>query len=618
MLFSPPLLIIKMDRNSIIGLGLIFVILITFAYVNQPSQAEQDAAKQRQDSIGLVRAQTDSASLVLAQTAQKEELVAPTSIDSTAKINAFGNFAAFTEGKEAFTTLENEELKVEVTNKGGRIFKVELKKYKRADGSPLILIDGVDNDFSYGFATRDAKAIATKDLYFTPQLAADGKSLSMFVKLADNQYIEHKIALNANNNLVDFKINLVGMDAIIAPNNNFLDLIWTQNVLQQEKTHDAEAKTSTIYYRYPNEEPEYLAETKDLKEEVKTPVQWISFKQQYFNASLISTQNFDNATLESKSDENKKFVKFLSANIGLSYAHNNNESYGMQFYFGPNHYKTLKALDVSLETVVPMGWGIFGWVNKLLTVNVFYFLGQYLGNFGIVILLLTVIVKTILFPLVYRSYLSSAKMRVLKPEIDEIKEKYGNDLTKVQQENMKIYRKAGVNPMGGCLPMLLQMPILIAMFQFFPSAFELRQKAFLWSSDLSSYDSILNLGFNIPFYGDHVSLFTLLMTVSTLVYTMYNNQMTGVTGQMKIISYLMPVMFLGFFNNYASGLTYYYFLSNLFTIGQQLLIRTFVDDSALHKQIQENKKKPVTKSKFQAKLEEMAKKRGFDPDKMGK
>jgi YidC/Oxa1 family membrane protein insertase len=262
-----------------------------------------------------------------------------------------------------------------------------------------------------------------------------------------------------------------------------------------------------------------------------------------------------------------------------------------------------------------MGWGIFGWVNKILTVNVFYFLSQYISNFGIIILLLTIIVKTILFPLVYKSYKSSAKMRVLKPEMDEIKVKYGNDMAKMQQENMKLYRKAGVNPMGGCLPVLLQMPILIAMFQFFPSSFELRQQAFLWSSDLSSYDSILNLGFEIPFYGDHVSLFTLLMTVSTLVYTMYNNQMTGVTGQMKIISYLMPVMFLGFFNNYASGLTYYYFLSNLFTIGQQLLIRQFVDDNALHAQIQENKKKPVTKSKFQQKLEEMAKKRGFDPNK---
>jgi YidC/Oxa1 family membrane protein insertase len=603
-----------MDKNSIIGLGLIFLILIGFAFINQPSQTEIDASKRRQDSLTLVRTINDSIAATLVQT---EEIAKTAVIDSSAKQNAFGSFAQYSEGVNKFTTLENEELKVEISNKGGRIYKVELKKYKRADGSPLVILDGDGNDFSYGFATSDAKAISTKDLFFVPTSTNGGKGVSMKVQMADGQYIEHLISLNANKNLVDFKINLVGMDAVIAPNNNFLDLNWKQNLLQQEKTHDAEAKTSTIYYRYNNEDPDYLAETEEVKEDLKTPLQWISFKQQYFNTSLISEKSFDNATLETKNDESMKFVKHLNANIGLTYAHEKSESFGMQFYFGPNHYKTLKALNVGLENVVPMGWGIFGWVNKLLTVNVFFFLGQYLSNFGLVILLLTVIVKTLLFPMVYKSYLSSAKMRVLKPEIDEIKEKFGNDMAKMQQENMKLYRKAGVNPMGGCLPVLLQMPILIAMFQFFPSAFELRQKAFLWSSDLSSYDSILDLGFSIPFYGDHVSLFTLLMTVSTLVYTMYNNQMTGVTGQMKIISYLMPIMFLGFFNNYASGLTYYYFLSNLFTIGQQLLIRAFVDDKALHAQIQENRKKPVTKSKFQIKLEEMAKKRGFDTDKLG-
>jgi YidC/Oxa1 family membrane protein insertase len=605
-----------MDRNSIIGLGLIFLILITFAYVNQPSQEEIDAAKRRQDSIALVRAENDSIALAIAGSAKKDTLLtAKPQLDSNSLQNAYGEFASFTNGNEKVTTLENDDIKVDVSNKGGRIYKVELKKYKRADGSPLVLVDGDGNDFSYGFATRDNKAISTKDLFFVPTL--NKNSVSMKVELAPGKYIEHLVALNENNNLVDFKINLVGMETVIAPTNNFLDLNWRQNLLQQEKTHDAEEKTSTIYYQYPNEDPEYINETKELKEDIKTPIQWISFKQQYFNTSLVNAQNFDNAVLETKNDPNKKFVKFLSANIGLNYTHQSNESYTMQFYFGPNHYKTLSAIGIGLEKVVPMGWGIFGWVNKLLTVNVFYFLGQYLSNFGIIILLLTVIVKTILFPLVYRSYLSSAKMRVLKPEMDEIKVKYGNDLGKMQQENMKLYRKAGVNPMGGCLPVLLQMPILIAMFQFFPSAFELRQKAFLWSPDLSSYDSILDLGFSIPFYGDHVSLFTLLMTVSTLVYTMYNNQMTGVTGQMKVISYLMPVMFLGFFNNYASGLTYYYFLSNLFTIGQQLLIRQFVDDKALHTQIQENKKKPVTKSRLQQKLEDMAKKRGIDMDNLG-
>jgi YidC/Oxa1 family membrane protein insertase len=267
---------------------------------------------------------------------------------------------------------------------------------------------------------------------------------------------------------------------------------------------------------------------------------------------------------------------------------------------------------VELERIIPMGWGIFRWVNKYFVVHVFAFLSKFFSSYGIIILCLTLIIKTILFPLVYKSYLSAAKMRLLKPEMDEIKAKYGDDMQKLQQENMKLYRKAGVNPMGGCVPMLLQLPILLAMFQFFPSAFELRQQSFLWATDLSTYDSIYNLPFEIPFYGDHVSLFTLLMTASTLIYTLYNNQMTGVTGQMKWMSYLMPIIFLGVLNSYPAGLNYYYFLSNVVTICQQLIIRRFVDEKALHAQIQENKKKPVTKSKFQAKLEEMAKKRGVD------
>jgi YidC/Oxa1 family membrane protein insertase len=443
-----------------------------------------------------------------------------------------------------------------------------------------------------------------------------GKSLSMFVKLAENKYIEQRYTLNDETGLVDYKLNLVGLQQVIAPNTNYIDLNWNSKLLQQEKAHEAEERVATVYYRYADDEPSKISETSEGKEDLKTPVSWICFKQQYFNSTLIAPKNFESAVVESKKDETKTYVKKLSATITLPYNHGENESFDMQFYFGPNHYKTLSKYNVELQKIVTMGWGIFGWVNKYLVVNVFYFLNQFISSFGLIILLLTIIVKTILFPLVYKSYLSGAKMRILKPEIDEIKEKYGNDMTRIQQENMKLYRKAGVNPLGGCVPMLLQLPILFAMFQFFPSAFELRQQSFLWATDLSSYDSILDFSFSIPFYGNHVSLFTILMTVSTLVYTYFNNQLTTVNDQMKWISYIMPVVFLGFFNNYAAGLTYYYFLSNLATIGQQLLIRQFVDDKALHSQMQENKKKPVTKSKFQAKLEEMAKKRGFDVDNM--
>jgi YidC/Oxa1 family membrane protein insertase len=601
-----------MDRNSIIGLGLIFVIMITFAYVNQPSQAELDAQLRAKDSIALVGKKMDSLAAIQVVEQKKAELAAKP--DSVSLNNQFGKFAANSQGKEEFTTIESEQLRLTFSNKGGRIYKVELKNYKRSDGSPLVLLEGEKSQFSYEFPTSDVKAFNSSELFYQAMPSATG--IVYKLEMEPGKFIEHHYVLGKGFD-VDFSIKMNGMESVVAQNTSFLDLTWKQNILLQEKTQEAEERTSTIYYKYPDDEADFISETKDEKVDLKTPINWVSFKQQYFNSTLIANKNFTEGAIETKKDEQKKYPKFMTANLILPYNHTASETIDMKFYFGPNHYKTLQTLNIGLEKVVPMGWGIFGWVNKVVTVNVFFWLGQYLTNFGLIIFLLTLIVKTILFPLVYRSYLSSAKMRVLKPEIDEIKAKYPDDMARQQQENMKIYRKAGVNPMGGCVPVLLQMPILIAMFQFFPSAFELRQQAFLWATDLSTYDSIFNLPFNIPFYGDHVSLFTLLMTASTLVYTIYNNQMTGVTGQMKYISYIMPVMFLGFFNSYSSGLTYYYFVSNLFTIGQQLLIRGFVDEKAIHKQLEENKKKPVTKSKLQIKLEEMAKKRGIDPDKLG-
>ena len=283
----------------------------------------------------------------------------------------------------------------------------------------------------------------------------------------------------------------------------------------------------------------------------------------------------------------------------------------MSFYYGPNHYQTLNKYHIGMEKLVPLGWGIFGWVNRFAVIPVFNFLNSFNINYGIIILLLTILIKVVLLPLTYKSYISTAKMKVLQPEMSELQAKFKADPMKLQQETMALYRKAGVSPLGGCLPMVLQMPILIAMFRFFPASIELRQEGFLWAKDLSTYDSILDLPFNIPFYGDHVSLFTILMTVSTLIYTRMNMQMTAATNpSMKYVMYLMPIMFLGIFNNYSSGLSYYYFLANMITFGQQYLFKSFVDEKAIHAKIQENKKKPVKKSKFQERLEKMAKERG--------
>lgn len=593
-----------MDRNSMIGLGLIFAILVTFAWINQPSEAELKALQHQKDSLALVQ-QQDS---LLAQKNKPTAVQSTTlTVDSLAAKQTYGSFAAASMGEAKEVTLENEELRLVVNTRGGAVTKVELKQQKKYDGTPVVLFDGANQLMNYTFKTREGKQINTSELFFTPSISADGKQLSMKLILGEGQYIEQSYALTENHHLIDYSLTFNGVQQLLAHATNAIELNWKSAVRQQEKNIEAEQRTTTVYWKGTTEEPDYISEAKEETKDITTPVKWISFKQQYFNASLIAKEAFTTAKLETKNDPTLQSVKFLNAAIQIPLKQAANGSFAMQLYYGENHYKTLAKLGIELERIVPMGWGIFRWVNKYLTVNVFYFLSQYIGSFGLIIFLLTLIVKTILFPLVYRSYLSTAKMRVLKPELDEIKEKFGDDMARIQQENMKIYRQAGVNPLGGCVPVLLQMPILVAMFQFLPSAFELRQQAFLWATDLSTYDSVLDFGFSIPGYGSHVSLFALLMTISSVVFAVYNSDQSGMTGQMKWMSYLMPVIFLFMLNSYASGLNYYYFVSNLFTIGQQLLIRGFVDDAKLHAQIQENKKKPVTKSKFQEKLEEMAK-----------
>lgn len=606
----------EMDRNSIIGLVLIFLILIGFAWYNQPSEAELQAMKQQQDSLSFVRKQQDSLKMLELQANNQNDSVRKNIFDSAAASATYGTFASFSKGEEVFKTLENEELAITFTNKGGRIYSVQLKNQKRFDKSDLILFTGDQNKFNYSFKTADGKTIETQKLFFTPIISTDGKTITMQVKLGEQQYIEQVYTLTPDNQqMLAYSLNLVGMQQIIAPSNNHLDLNWKQQMLNQEKNFANEVNTTTAYFKTPENTPEFIPETKDEKKDITTPVNWIAYKQQFFNTTIIADKTFEGGSIETATDASKETLKTLSTNVTIPYTHGSNESFGMKFYFGPNHYKTLAKLDIELERIIPMGWGIFRWVNKYFVINVFYFLSQYIGSFGIIILLLTLIIKTIVFPMVYKSYISAAKMRVMKPELDEIKEKYGDDMTKIQQENMKLYRTVGVNPLGGCIPMLLQLPILFAMFQFFPSAFELRQEAFLWADDLSTYDSIYTLPFTLPGYGNHVSLFTILMTISSLAYTHYNNQMTAVTGQMKWLSYIMPVIFMFVLNNYAAGLNYYYFLSNLTTIAQQLAIRRFVDDKAIHAELQENKKKPVKVSKFQQKLEEMAKQRGVDVNK---
>ncbi len=383
---------------------------------------------------------------------------------------------------------------------------------------------------------------------------------------------------------------------------------------------------STIYYKLNEDKVKYLAENKDDNESLRDQIKWLSFKEQFFSTVLIADNYFVDPIMNvttSGTPPSDRYLRSAFFKIGVPFTGKAEETVGMSLYFGPNKYNILRKYKLDLEKQIPLGWSFFlmQWINRFAVLPVFNFLGSFGWNYGIVILVLTILLKIVLFPVAYKTYLSSAKMRLLKPEMDEISARYPKkeDAMKKQQAVMAMYKKAGVNPMSGCIPILLQMPILIAMFRFFPASIELRQQPFLWADDLSSYDSIMNLPFTIPFYGDHVSLFTLLMTISTIFYTYLNNQMMGSTSQqlpgMKTMMYIMPIMFLGIFNNYSSGLSYYYLLVNLITFAQMYIFRWFVDEDKLHKKIQENKLKPVKVSGFQKRLEDMAKKRGYNPGK---
>jgi YidC/Oxa1 family membrane protein insertase len=611
-----------MDRNSIIGLSLIFLILISFYFINKPGAEEIRKQQIYQDSVALAQKihREDS---IKKLAAPAPAVISPTDsivaaiTDSVISNAKYGVFYSASTGTEKSVVMENERMRVKLSSKGGRVSSVELKDYKRYDQTSLVLFDGDSNKLEYIFTTTDGKTIHTGDLYFEPSSTkleaheGDSAILTMRANISSDRYIEQQYTLYGNTFKLGYKLNLVGLSQVIAAGKGLV-LDWRMATPRQEKTKAAEEKTSTVYYKLKEEEADYVSETSDEQEVLEEPVHWISFKQQFFNATLVAENNFLKGTVASNHiPADSMHVKSLSAQMMVPVNGTDKEDISMYFYFGPNQYHFLAKLDIGLQKLLPLGWGIFGWVNRFAVIPIFNFLNQFTSSYGLIILLLTLIIKLALFPLVYKSYISTAKMRLMKPEIDEIKAKYGDDMQKIQVENMKLYKSGGVNPLGGCIPMLLQLPILIAMFSFFPASFELRQEGLWWADDLSTYDSIWTFG-KIPIietiYGDHVSLFTLLMTISTLIYTRMNNQLTGVTGQMKWIGYLMPIIFLGVFNNYSAGLSYYYFLSNMVTFGQQYFIGKFVDEDKLHKQIQENKKKPEAqkKSKFQQKLEEMA------------
>jgi len=589
------------DKNSLTGFVLMFLILLIFNFYFLPTNEE--ISEQKED----VKTENNISEPKSINTDKIE-------LTSDEKEKKYGVFSNSAESEFNEYVIENDKIKVVVSNKGGRINSVTIKEgpnkkqYKTYDGNELEIFNSDSSLFNLNFST--GISINTKDLFFNPtQISKD--EITMRLEVDSSHFIDFNYKLKEDY-LVDFDINLIGMNEVIPNELNFMNLQWQMKTPQTEKSRENQDMYTGIYYQYfaDKDDIDYLGYTNsDDIEKISNKLSWIAFQQQFFSSILVAENGIKNTNLSSIKEENSDYVKNLSAEFEIDYNHNDYENIGFQFYFGPNHYKQLQSYNKNFEEIIPLGWGIFGWVNKYIIINIFDFLSRFFSNYGLIIFLLTVIIKLALSPFTYKAYLSQAKMKVLKPEIDKITEKHKQkDPMKAQQETMNFYRKAGVNPMGGCLPMLFQFPILIAMFRFFPASIELRSESFLWADDLSAYDSILDLPFEIPFYGDHVSLFTLLMTISTLLYTRMNSQMaTGQMAQMKWMMYLMPIMFLGFFNNYAAGLSYYYFLANMFTFSQQFLMRRFIDDEALLKEIEENKKKPRKKSKFQKRLEEMQK-----------
>ncbi len=613
-----------MDRNSIIGLSLIFLILIGTIFINQPTVEELEQRKKEQDSIAALQRVVKEDSLVQAQVQLDAR---PDSIrvveDSIQNSQRMGMFTSLGTGTDDHVVLENEVMQVELASKGGVPYAILLKPYRRASAEgdtikdPLYLFKGSEHKLNYTFVTTDGRQISTADLYFKPDagstvLSGDSATIRMRAQLNDQVFIEQRYTIYPNSFEVGYDLVTGGFDQVISRSANYLSMNWMVEMPKQERHIENERERTTVYYAYLNDEVDELSARKFEKQDADAALKWISFKQQFFNNTLISLDEngFENASVEIAPATDEQHVKTAKANAYLPYDGGKETEYKMRFYFGPNHYQTLETVGHNMTELVPLGWGIFGWVNRGIVIPVFNFLNDYIASFGIIILLLTLIIKLGLLPLVYKSYISTAKMRVIKPEMDEIKEKFGNEPQKLQAENMKLFRKAGVSPLGGCVPMLLQMPILFALFNFFPVSFELRQQSFLWADDLSTFDSIWTFG-KVPVldfvYGDHVSLFTLLMTISTLIYTRMNNQISGISGQMKYMGYIMPIVFLGFFNRYSAGLSYYYFLSNMITFAQQAIIRRFVNDDKIHAKIQENKKKPVKKSKLQERLENMSK-----------
>ena len=635
-----------MDKKSIIGIAVVAVLFLGFAYFNSQQQKEyleQKAAYEAYvDSVAAAaRAAAPVADSLASGNGVQAEVAAAEAAAAVRErqVETLGeSLTAAREAEAEEFIVENDVMAVLFSTRGGQIKGVTLKDYTQYGprgkrDRKIEMMDPATARFGLSFYLKNGLKnvpVNTLDYVFTAQPVvgeADGaKSVVMRLPVAEGAYLEYRYLIYdteapERDYLVDFDVRLVNMAPEMA-NQTQIQIDWANTTFQNEKGFQNENMYTSLSYRFPDETSiEELGMSEGAKSKnISTQVNWVAFKQQFFSSVFIAPDNvsYANLAFDTAAPESS-LLKTFTAQMGVPYTPQT-EGYDFAFYFGPNKYSILKKIgepggaDIYLERLVPLGWGIFGWVNRWCVIPVFDFLRNYIGSFGIIIFILVLLVKLVISPLTYKSYVSMAKMRLVKPQIDELAKKYPKpeDAMKKQQATMELYKKAGINPMGGCIPMLIQMPILIAMFRFFPASIELREQPFLWADDLSSYDSIVNLPFSIPFYGDHVSLFALLMAVSLFGYSWFNYQQTAssqpqMAGMKFMMVYMMPIMMLFWFNSYSSGLCYYYLLSNIFTIGQTLVIRRMVDDNKIHAIMQANaaKKSKGKKSKFQQRYEEL-------------
>lgn len=560
-----------MDKNQIIGISLIALIVVAFTIINKPSAEQIQREQEVRDSIAAIES-------------SRIDSTADVVVDAT--LSAGKDTSKFVEPseKEEFYTLQNEKLEVRISNFGGKVAYLKLKEYQRHDSTDLILVEPGSNHFGFGLDG----GINTDGLPFS-KIAETDSSITLKGVLPTGGAAIFTYTMSKDDYRVHFDTEWEG----VKPNK----LVWTQDILQQERRAETERMKTSVFFKNDGEKPDYVSERKNEDEEElgeKASVDWIAFKQQFFSQTLVPDQKYPKGYLSQNWQEGDEFIRKLHASMELQ----ESNKHGFTYFFTPNHYNTLKKYDIELERLIYLGWGIFGWVNRFFVIPIFNVLSKVTQSYGLIIAILTIIFKGLLLFFTYKAFLSGAKMRVLKPELDALKKKHDGDMQAQQAEQMKLYQATGVSPLGGCLPLFVQMPILLALFNFFPNSFELRQKSFLWVTDLSSYDSVLELGFTIPAYGDHVSLFALLMTISTFIYTLINQAyQPQQQKELKYLPYVMPFIFLTFLNNYSAALSYYYFLANVISIGQTFLFKAFVNEDKLRLQIAETREKKKGETK---------------------